>query len=955
MNYGKRGIVTQARALSSGTDKWGKKAGVFGFYCLISAIFGSIIIGSFAVFGVFKGIIDSAPEFHGIADATPLGLATHVYDSKTGDEVAKLVQADSNRIPVGRNLIPDYMADAFVALEDERFYEHNGIDIHGIIRAAFKVVASRDLSQGASTITQQLIKNTKFPGFSNETKLQSVKRKVQEQYLAVQLEKTASKEDILTNYMNTINLGQGTLGVESAALRYFGRHASELNLSECAAIAGITQNPSKYNPISHPENNDEKRKIVLNKMLQQKKITQAEYDEAINDDVYSRIQTNNESLGPEEYNSYYIDALCVQVKNDLINEAGYTEQEAHNMLYSGGLQIFSAQDAEIQAICDEVYSNEENYPKNTRYKVNYALTVYHADGTDPTNYSIEQIVERLKEKKKNISDTFTSEEDAQAAIDEFKAMIEEEKNPNDKIEDTPLELVPQPQVSIVVEDQRTGYVVALVGGRGKKSGNRTFNRATDAKRQPGSTFKVLAAFAPGIDSGKLTLASAFYDAPFAYDDGRQVKNWYSGYKNDIFTVRKAIEQSMNVITVEAFTYIGVDLGFDYLKKFGFTTLYDGTDPKHPKYNDKNQATCLGGLTVGVTNLELNAAYATIANGGVRVKPTLYTKINDKDGNTIIDHSDPSLEGRSEQVLKPTTAYLLTDAMRDVVTKGTGKAVNFNTTPIAGKTGTTSKNVDVWFAGFTDYYTATTWAGNDDVNPKKPETYLNGNQTSLAKTLWKKVMQEIHKNRESRDFKAPDGITKQAVCSKSGLLPIPEVCGGTTFTELFAVDNVPTESCNNHVGSCEMCALENVPASPECPFKIHGAGVSYSAPPELEKGFKLAGTSVSVQVAGDDNNGQDAGPHCSHDANWIASTPWDIIMQMQQSIWNQLFPDQQQPEGGDQGDGQGGFPGGFPNPFGQQQDQQQPQPQPQDQGDNQNQGDNQDHGDDNHDDHDDDDD
>ena len=358
MNFGKRGIVKQAKTLNSGTSKWGKKLSLFGLYIMLSLIIGIVIIGASAGIGVFNGIIATAPDIGNI-DVTPSGFSTFVYDTE-GNQIAKLVSTDSNRIPVTMDMVPENLTHAFVAIEDERFYDHNGIDIQGIIRAAVRGITSGHFSEGASTITQQLLKNNVFSGWTNESKLQSVKRKIQEQYLAIQLEKNMSKEDILINYMNTINLGSNTLGVQAASLRYLNKPVSELTLSECAVIAGITQNPSKFNPITHPEKNAERRNKVLKNMLEQGYISQIEYDQAMADDVYSRIQNvNQETGGDDTVNSYFVDALTNEVLQDLMN-AGYTETQAYTLLYSGGLKIYSTQDPKIQKICDDVYLDESN-------------------------------------------------------------------------------------------------------------------------------------------------------------------------------------------------------------------------------------------------------------------------------------------------------------------------------------------------------------------------------------------------------------------------------------------------------------------------------------------------------------------------------------------------------------------------------------------------------------------
>lgn len=388
-------------------------------------------------------------------------------------------------------------------------------------------------------------------------------------------------------------------------------------------------------------------------------------------------------------------------------------------------------------------------------------------------------------------------------------------------------LTPQPQVSITIEDHTTGYIVAMVGGRGQKTASRTLNRATDSYRQPGSTFKVLSTYAPGIDSAGLTLATVFNDAPFAYDNGTLVKNWWGSQYRGLNTVRTAIKDSMNVIAVEAFTLITPQLGYDYLKNFGFTTLTDGVVINGKVYSDVQQSTALGGLTYGVKNFELNAAYAAIANGGVYIEPKLYTKVVDHDGNVILDNTEPN----SKRIIKETTAFLLTSAMQDVVTSGTATSVNFGTTAIAGKTGTTSDYRDVWFAGYTNYYTATTWTGydNNTIIPK-------GDGRNLSKTLWRKVMQQIHENLPYSSFEVPSGIVTATVCSRSGKQPIEGLCNGTLYSEYFEEGTVPTESCDVHYAGT-MCAIDGCPATEYCPFKTAGVyELTPEVPAALQSGF-----------------------------------------------------------------------------------------------------------------------
>ena len=810
MNYGRVGAYKRMHALNATGTKFGK---FFGISLFKVAVFGACllaVIGMCAGVGLYMGVLATAPDISGI-DVSPAGYSTTVYDSE-GNQLTKLVAENSNRVYVTMDKIPLHLQHAFVAIEDERFYTHNGIDIKGIMRAGVKAL-SGDLHQGASTITQQLLKNNVFTTWTEESSMvDKFKRKFQEQYCAVQLEKMMDKDTILENYLNTINLGQGTLGVQAASLRYFGKPASELDISESAVIAGITQNPSKWNPISHPDWNAERRAEVLKKMKEQNYITEQEYNVALADDVYSRIQKVNEETDKKTIYSYFVDELTEQVLTDLKDNLGYSDLQAYNALYSGGLSIFTTQDPAIQKICDEEFANEDNYPANTKYYLKYEVSYTNAEG-NPVNFSTQNFESYFKEQRgSKFNSIFDSKEDAEAAIEEYKEFV---KEPGYTFIAENISLAPQPQASVTIIEQSTGQVKAIVGGRGEKTASLTLNRATDTKRQPGSCFKVLAAYAPALDAAGFTLASVQIDEPFQYENGREVSNWYSsGYKGAC-TVRYGIEQSLNIVAVKTITDITPKLGFDYLLNFGFSTLIDRrTESNGTVSSDITQALALGGLTDGVTNMELTAAYATIANKGIYIKPMFYTKILDHDGNVLIDNTP-----KKRQVLKDSTAFLLTSAMEDVVTKGTGGKVRFDNMTIAGKTGTTSNNVDVWFAGYTPYYTCSTWAGYDN------NVHMNGDgETNTAKYLWKAVMSRIHENLEFRDFEMPEGITRAAVCNQTGKLPVPGMCDGTTITEYFALGTVPIEYCTGHASTGAVCMATGMTAAPGCPYASIGAPI-----------------------------------------------------------------------------------------------------------------------------------
>lgn len=858
MNYGKRGISKVQKSLTSKSIKFKKMFLVSALKLILVSVMSVMIVGVCFGIGAFKGILNSAPDVDPAA-VLPQGFATIVYDAK-GNELTKLVAANSNRSYEEIDKIPKYLADAFVAVEDERFYEHNGIDIRGIIRAGFAALQNGELSQGASTITQQIIKNNVFDDWVNEETMQKIKRKIQEQYLAIELEKKMSKEKILEIYMSTINLGQNTLGVKAAALRYFNKQPYQLTLSECAVIVATTSNPSKYNPISHPDNNETRRKIVLEKMKEQGYITQAEYDEAMADDVYSRILAVNEETVDKSVYTYFVDEVTRQVLNDLMEIKGFNETQAHWLLFSGGLSIYTTQDPDIQAICDEVYENEENYPETIKWYLNYALTIEKANG-EKENYSTEMFKAFYKQQNPSFNLLYATKDEAYEAIEAYKHDV---MSDGDKVDGERITLTPQPQVSITVEDQSTGHIVAIVGGRGTKEASRTLNRASNTTRQPGSTFKVVSTYAPALDSAGLTLADVQNDAPFNYNSGRPVKNWWGNNYRGLLSLRYGIVQSANIVAVKTLTQISPQLGFDYLQNFGFSTLVDKRVEKDGSIvSDIGQPLALGGITDGVTNMELNAAYATIANQGTYVKPKLYTKIIDHDGNVMIDNTAPE----STQVIKASTAWLLTSAMVDVVTSGTGGSVNFGNMAIAGKTGTTSDYKDVWFSGYTPYYTATTWTGYDNNVSMKTSAEKN-----LSKTMWKKVMSKIHENLEYKSFPMANGIVTASICSKSGRLPIAGVCNGSVKTEYFAEGSVPTEYCDVHYFSniCGYCGLS---AAEECPFKQ--ASVIEQIPDRLLDN-NLASSLTTLPTNKDTENAQ----LCPHNSTFFAAPNAQEVIQQQ---------------------------------------------------------------------------
>ncbi len=823
MDFGKESIRKKRKAVLSKKAKIANKCAALFFTCVMLSLLALAVCVGSAGYGLYNGVLAASPDIQDI-DATPTGFLSTIVDAK-GNTTATLVASGSNRIYVTLDEIPVNLQNAFIAVEDARFREHNGIDIKGIIRAGVKGIASGfHFSEGASTITQQLLKNNVFTNWTSEnSQLDRFKRKIQEQYLALQLEKVQSKEWILENYLNTVNLGANSLGVQSAARRYFGKDVSKLNLSECTVIAGITKNPSGYNPISHPKKNAERRKQVLDDMKEQGMITKKQYKKALADDVYSRIKAvHARQEEKSSIHSYFDDAVIEQVIDDLMERLGYTQTEAYKALYNSGLTIYSTQDPDMQAICEQEINNIQNYPTEPKTSFSYMLTVQKKDGSFQY-YDEQTMLSYYRSADENFTINFSTEQEALAAVEKYKRDILEK---GDSVPENGevINYTIQPQAAVTVIDQSSGEVKAIVGGRGEKTGNLTLNRATSSVRQPGSTFKILAAFAPALDTGKMSLAFTEDDAPYTYKNGVELKNYdkiYRGYTS----IREAITHSINVVTVKTLADIGIDTGYYYLtRRFGFTTLTQ---------EDYNEALALGGITKGVTNLELTAAYAAIAGGGQYTKPRLYTKILDHEGNVLLDNEPQWSEAVSEK-----TAWLLTNAMQDVMTRGTGQVANFEGMSLAGKSGTTTKNKDALFAGFSPYYTCVVWGGFDDA------TEQDGTQVAYPKLIWKAVMSRVHEGLAKKKFKKPHGIVKAEVCKESGLLMKEGVCtndprGGMAVTEYFDEDYVPKEECDHHA-LIKICAVSGKLAGMYCPVASSSVRLVGGEPGSMESAYMYTG-------------------------------------------------------------------------------------------------------------------
>ena len=666
---------------------------------LILQIFGITalsLVGMLVVFIVIQ--IFKAPKLSEI-DASPEGYLSTILD-KDGTAMNTLYVTESNRIYVGLENIPEDLQQAFVAIEDERFYEHHGIDPRGMMRAFIHGVKNGGFTQGGSTITQQLLKNNVFTEWMSEkTFFDKICRKVQEQYLAICLEQNYSKEWILENYLNTINLGGGTRGVQVASQYYFGKDASELSLAESALIAGITKNPTTYSPILNPEKSLQRQTLVLNAMAVQGYISKEEYDQAIKEDVLGNLAVNDENREKKVY-SWFEDALLLQIIGDLTASYRYTEEEAWELLYSGGLTIYSTVDTNLQSVCEKIANDPQWYVDNE-------------------------------------------------------------------------------EISVVVTDVETGAVRGIVGSSKEKHANLIYNRATDALRQPGSTIKIIGEYTALLDAKEATLATLIKDEPYTYSNGTAIRNSYGEFRG-MTTIRDAIITSSNVVALKAYQMAGEDAVFDSLGKFGITTLTNA---------DRNEAIAIGGTHNGVTNLEMTGAYNAIANSGSYIRPYFYTKVVDRNGNVLLEAGDDF-----QKIIEKDTAELLTSAMKDVVSQGTGSTAAVKGVPLAGKSGTTNDKKDVWFIGFSSEYTCGVWGGHDDNSPQS-----NGN---YVKKIWQKIMQEAHKGVETREIFDKDNLVTAKICKESGKLAIERACdqtdqGDVTYVEYFSAGTAPTENCDCH--------------------------------------------------------------------------------------------------------------------------------------------------------------
>ncbi|MCG0274538.1 MAG: penicillin-binding protein 1A [Thermosediminibacteraceae bacterium] len=699
----------------------------FAFFLLFT-----LLLSSGVALGLFVYYVKDTPPF----DPQKLkpSETSIVYDAK-GNVIAEL-HGGQNRIPVALEEIPEHLKQAFIAIEDQYFYKHKGINLRSLIGALWTDLISREYRRGASTITQQLVKNAFL------THEKTLKRKAQEAWLAIQIERHYTKDQILEFYLNQIYFGHSAYGVEAAAQTYFGKSVKDLSLAESAMLAGITKGPSIYSPYINFEKAKERQAVVLNEMVEMGFITKEEAEKAKKEEI-KLIGLENAKA---DYKApYFTDFVVTQLAEEFQRELGLTEAEAYEKIYNGGLKIYTTVDLEIQEAAEKALANPKNYP-------------------------------------------YTK---------------------NDK------NGIPQPQAAAVVIDPHTGHIKALVGGREhyKRLG---LNRASQSFRQPGSAFKPIVVYTAAIDTG-YTAATVVDDSPVTYGSWSP-QNYTRDFKG-LTTIRKAIADSVNVVAVKVLENIGVDRGIEYAQKLGIKNLV-----LEGRKNDRQLSIALGGLTKGVSPLELAAAYGTLANQGIYVEPVAILKVVDKNGRTLLEHNSNRWTAVSPQV-----AFIMTDMMRSVITEGTAKRLADLPFPVAGKTGTTSDNKDVWFVGYTPHLVAAVWMGHDEPTPMKG--VAGGYQPAL---IWKQIMIAAHKNLPRTDFPKPPGIVGPiAVCQDSGKIPT-ELCnkdprGSRVRWEYFIKGTEPTEFCDVHVEKL-IDISTGLLATPYCPPDLAQPKVFLNRPP-----------------------------------------------------------------------------------------------------------------------------
>ena len=710
-------------------------------------VVGAIVLG--LAVGVAKAYVETTPTLD-VAQLTISDRTSFLYDVN-GNLITSIADVEY-RDWVDIEEIPDMLKNAFISVEDVRFYKHSGVDFKRLFSAALEILGNSN-SSGGSTITQQLIKN-KILGTER-----TYKRKIQEAYLALELEQMIEKDDILEAYLNDIHLGESNYGVKTTAMDYFGKELNQLTIRECAMMAGLTQNPYTYNP---RKNMYQRNKMdvtnartdkVLSRMYQAGYISAEQYQQALNEDVYILEVSEQKQMYDM---AYFVEYAIRDVVTHLLQERGLADTSVNrnaveNELRTSGYHIYTTVDPEIQNTVQSTLTTWGNYPTLADSSKS-VLVETNADGT---------VIETV-----------------------------------------------EPQAAAVVLDPYSGELRAIVGGREEPLVRKGLNRAYQSYTEVGSAIKPLAVYGPALDLG-LSAGSVIANMDGAIDGWGTAKGYPSGGLNTHYgpvTVRRGLMSSLNVVAGRIlFDYVTTDVAKSYLIQLGAT---------ESKVNADGPGLALG--TSGLTPVQMAAAYGAISNGGVYQEPLSFTKVLDGNGEVILD---ADVVRDSRKVFEESTAFLLVDMLTDAVNSGTGTKARISDLTVAGKTGTNSDYASVYFAGMTPYYVSTIWIGHDYPTNKLKKGASGGD---YAAPLWQAYMEKIHEDLEDRPIIDQDpatlGLTKRSVCTVSGLLATDSCKADDEHkprSDYFTADNMPTKYCDMHV-SVSVCEESGSAASPFCP-------------------------------------------------------------------------------------------------------------------------------------------
>jgi penicillin-binding protein 1A len=753
---------------------------VFGLIAVIA------VCTSLAILGVYFYLSKDLPRIATLADYRP-PIITTVY-SDDNRKIAEFFK--ERRIVISLDEMPLMLKQAFVAAEDSRFYKHQGIDFFSIIRAFFKNIEAGTIVQGGSTITQQVTKSFFL------TPEKSYTRKIKEAILAYRIDRAFKKEEILFLYLNQIYLGHGAYGVQAAAENYFGKSVLELNLAECAILAGLPQAPSRYSPFRYPERAQERQIYVLNRMVAEGYISNIQATEAIN----TRLEI-------KDRRNWYIEEVPFYTEH----VRQYIESKyGADVLYAGGLQVYTAVDIEMQKIAREeigkgilALDKRQGYRGPIRRLPAEEIEAYSKESQLKMEESVLQEGQTLEGVAIAVDDDQNSvtvrmgkaigiiqvddmrwarKPDPEVAFYETRV-----KHPSEAVKvgdvilvrikkkkmapeswELALEQIPHVQSALLSLEAETGHVKVMVGGSDFKRSQ--FNRAYQSKRQPGSAFKPLI-YAAAIDKG-YTPATVLIDSPIVFQDMERDLKWKPQNYEEKFhgptLLRNALAHSRNVITIKILKDIGIDYAIEYARKLGITSQLN-----------RDLSIALG--SSGVSLLELVKAYSVFDNAGYLIEPVFVLKIIDRDGN-VLEEAAPA----RQKVIEKSTAYIITSLLEGVVKVGTGRRVRELNRPVAGKTGTTNNLYDAWFVGYTPRYITGTWVGFDEEGPLgKDET-----GSRAASPIWLGFMKRILADKPIRVFQVPEGVVFSKIDAETGLLPIPE--SKKVIFECFKEGTAPTE-------------------------------------------------------------------------------------------------------------------------------------------------------------------